>query len=332
MSVLLKLLGYCCKLRSNRELLLQPQLKTTSVLLGSLQLCLGAGEGATAAGPGQPSLTEQLLELLERLLVEAATSLTSVQDYQSFGSSTVAEITRLLDHAVHMRPGTDLHHRLMRVLPFLTYANPDNMRLVINHFTEVLDFDKFDAGHTAEDEARLEAWVALCDGIERNELGSTMKNEIVSLGIVSRCTDYIRSNAPPSKEILLKTDSPAWKEFSMKPSIKYILRALVGLASGHAQTQEAIAASVLGELHLLEQMSSDEHLGSLAEAVLEAVRQHPEVVHVNLSYSPPPSLRVPELIFVFPRLCVMKVFINITLLNTYLKLNPSSFLICLLAI
>ena len=64
-----------------------------------------------------------------------------------------------------------------------------------------------------------------------------MKNEIVSLGIVSRCTNYIKENAPPSKEIMLKTDNPAWKEFSMKPSIKFLLRALVGLASGHAATQ-----------------------------------------------------------------------------------------------
>ena len=80
----------------------------------------------------------------------------------------------------------------MRVLPFLTYANKDNMALVINHFAEVLNFNKFDQGHSSEDEARLEAWVALCDGIERNELGSTMKNEIVNLGIVSRCTDYIK--------------------------------------------------------------------------------------------------------------------------------------------
>ena len=59
----------------------------------------------------------------------------------------------------------------------------------------MLDFTKFDQGHTSEDEARLEAWVALCDGLERNELGNTMKNEIVSLGIVSRCTDYIKVNS-----------------------------------------------------------------------------------------------------------------------------------------
>jgi hypothetical protein len=39
------------------------------------------------------------------------------------------------------------------------------------------------------------------------------------------------------QDVLLKTDSPAWKEFSMKPSIKFILRGLVGLAAGHPQTQ-----------------------------------------------------------------------------------------------
>ena len=39
------------------------------------------------------------------------------------------------------------------------------------------------------------------------------------------------------KQILLKTDNPAWKEFSMKPSIKYILRALAGLAANHPTTQ-----------------------------------------------------------------------------------------------
>jgi len=268
-TVILKLLGYCCKLKSNRSILLSTQLKTTAVMLGALQLCLGSGEAAAQ--------TETILELMERLLLEAASSLKSVEEYQGFACPTVKEITSLLDHAVHMRPGTDLHHRLMRVLPFLTYANKDNMKLVIDHFSEVLDFTKFDQGHTSEDEARLEAWVALCDGLERNELGNTMKNEIVSLGIVSRCTDYIKDNAPPSKDILLKADNPAWKEFSMKPSIKFVLKALVGLASGHAPTQEALASSVISELHLLEQMSSDEHLGSLAEAVLEAVRDHPEV-------------------------------------------------------
>ena len=80
-----------------------------------------------------------------------------------------------------MKPGTDLHHHLMRVLPFLTYANRDNMELIINHFNPVLNFTQFDCGHTGEEEARLEAWVALCVGIERNILGNTMKDELVRL-------------------------------------------------------------------------------------------------------------------------------------------------------
>ena len=100
----------------------------------------------------------------------------------------------------------------MRVLPFLTYANRDNMELIINHFTTVLDFSTFYGGHTAEDEARLEAWVAMCVGIERNGLGNTMKDLLVRLGIVSLCTNYIKRNSPPTKQVLPRTDDPDWKD------------------------------------------------------------------------------------------------------------------------
>merc|ERR1719228_748970 len=150
------------------------------------------------------------------------------------------------------------------------------MALVINHFNDVLDFTKFDVGHTGEDEANLEAWVAMCDGIERNELGNTMKDELVRLGIVARCTDYIKEHSPPATQVLLRTDDPAWKEFAMKPSVKFILRGLAGLARDHPPTQATLAVTVISQLHLMEQMSSEEHLGSLAEAVLEALKGHPE--------------------------------------------------------
>ena len=42
------------------------------------------------------------------------------------------------------------------------------------------------------------------------------------------------------------------------------------------KTQETLADTVISQLHLMEQMSSDEHLGSLAEAVLEALKGHSE--------------------------------------------------------
>lgn len=77
-------------------------------------------------------------------------------------------------------------------------------------------------------------------------------------------------------KVLLRTDDPAWKDFAMKPSLKFLLRGLAGLASSHPATQTALAATIISQLHLMEQMSSEEHLGSLAEAVLEALRSHPE--------------------------------------------------------
>ena len=42
------------------------------------------------------------------------------------------------------------------------------------------------------------------------------------------------------------------------------------------KTQEILADTVVSQLHIMEQMSSDEHLGSLAEAVLEALKGHSE--------------------------------------------------------
>ena len=151
------------------------------------------------------------------------------------------------------------------------------MALVINHFSDVLDFAKFDesegsgsGGDTCE--AKMEAFIALCDGIERNDIGNTMKAELVQLGIVKRCLDYLAENAPRAKTILVRVDDPDWKEFVGKPSLKFVLRALAGLAEKHPPTQLAVAEDSITILHHMEQVSSDEHIGSLAEAVLESLR------------------------------------------------------------
>jgi hypothetical protein len=69
---------------------------------------------------------------MEGLLVEAASSLQDVEVYRASTSATAADISSLLEHAVHMRPGTHLHHRLLRVLPFLTYANRYSCNCFLN--------------------------------------------------------------------------------------------------------------------------------------------------------------------------------------------------------
>ena len=72
--------------------------------------------------------------------------------------------------------------------------------------------------------------------------------------------------------VLMKTDDPHWKEFVTKPSLKYLLQILSGLAQGHSRTQMLIAEHCIPILHQMEQVSSDEHVGSLAEGVLEAMK------------------------------------------------------------
>ena len=61
--------------------------------------------------------------------------------------------------------------------------------------------------------------------------------------------------------MLVRVDDPDWKEFVSKPSLKFVLRALAGLAEKHPPTQLAVAESSITILHHMEQVSSDEHIG-----------------------------------------------------------------------
>ena len=151
------------------------------------------------------NINEMILEIMERLLAEASEK-NSIETYCQFASNCVTrdDIKNLLKHAVRLKSGTSLHTRLMRVLPFLTYANDDKMELIVSHFTEVLEFSKFDQEHGNDEDAKMEAFVAMCDGIERNQIGNTMKDLMNNMGIIQKCLDYIKNNAPQVKSVLLK--------------------------------------------------------------------------------------------------------------------------------
>ena len=98
----------------------------------------------------------------------------------------------MLEHAVHLRAGTPVHSGLMRVLPFLTFGSSDKMTLIVGHFSDVTDFESFDESHGADEDGKMEAFVAMCDGIERNDIGNTMKNQMLRLGILEKCLEYIK--------------------------------------------------------------------------------------------------------------------------------------------
>ena len=69
-------------------------------------------------------------------------------------------------------------------------------------------------------------------------------------------------------------DTPEWKACISQPSLPYVLKMLTGLCRLHSKTQLAIVP-VISEVHLLEQVASDEHIGTMAENLLEAMMENP---------------------------------------------------------
>ncbi|XP_069695727.1 E3 ubiquitin-protein ligase UBR4 isoform X2 [Periplaneta americana] len=274
LQVLLKLFRLCVKVQRNQQVLTQPELGAIGIFLGILQLCL-AGESDAS----QAAITEQLLDIMETILSKAASQpLESFLHFsQTFGGSEHIRALLTCTTAQGVRSNSAVLLHLSRVLAALTYGNATKMALLCDHFSSVTDFNRFDFEHTPEDEHKLELLCILTAGIERNAIGNTLKDHIVSLGIVRQALEYITMHAPCVKPTLMRTDSDDWKEFISKPALKYILRFLTGLATEHEPTQLAVSTDCIPIIHRLEQVSSDEHVGSLAENLLEALRAHPTV-------------------------------------------------------
>lgn len=268
LQVLLKLFRLCVKVKKNQDVLSKPELKAVTVLLDVLQRCL-----ATESDNSQSKVTEQLLDIMETILANAASQPLSTFEAFSRTLGGPEHIKALLSctQSAAVRQSSNVLAHLARVLAALTYGDQDKMSLLCDYFKPVLNFYKFDFEHTPEDEQKLELFCILTQGIERNAIGNTLKDYIINMNIVKDAFEYITVQAPCVKPTLLRTDSDELKDFISKPALKYILRFLTGLATDHEPTQLAASQVTISIIHRLEQVSSDEHVGSLAENLLEAL-------------------------------------------------------------
>uniref|UniRef100_A0A182YND8 Uncharacterized protein n=1 Tax=Anopheles stephensi TaxID=30069 RepID=A0A182YND8_ANOST len=273
LQVLLKLFLLSVKVSRCQEVLCQPELGAINTLLRVLQLCLQSSESDTQ----QSAVTEQLLEIMETILSKAASDTldTFLQFSLTFGGPEYVQALLSCTNCSNVRCNPSVLRHLIRVLAALVYGNDIKMALLCEHFRSVLDFDRFDAERSAEEEFKMELFCVLTTGIEHNSIGGTLKDYIMSLEIVEKALSYIKAHAPCVKPTLLRTDSDELKEFISRASLKYILRFLTGLATKHEATQLAVAQDIIPIIHRLEQVSSDEHVGSLAENLLEALCTEP---------------------------------------------------------
>ncbi|XP_052093919.1 E3 ubiquitin-protein ligase UBR4-like [Mytilus californianus] len=278
MTVLLKLFSYAVNVKANRLELLKPEMNTLTVMLGALNLALWAEqESGTSATKGQ-TITEQVLQIMEVILLEASNQ--PAEKFREFSKlcGDKDQLMLLLDriNSPFVRSNNSILQELMRLIPFMAFGDEEKLTALINHFKPYLDFAKYDVEHTQDESVHIDCFCVIAAGIENNENGNKLKDMILDNGIVKLCIDYILQNSPVIKT-LLPTDVANWKDFLEKPSLSYILRLLTGLCAGHTPTQLVVGSELIAVLHKLEQASSDQHIGTVAENLLEALSGNEKV-------------------------------------------------------
>ncbi|XP_036368081.1 E3 ubiquitin-protein ligase UBR4 isoform X5 [Octopus sinensis] len=285
MMVLLKLFSYAVNVKANRLQLIKPEMNTTSIMLGGLNLALWSEQESGISGSKGQSITEQVLQIMEVILMEASCQPTD--EYKKFSKlcGDKDQLMLLLDriNSPFVRANSSVLQALMKLIPFLAFGDEDKMLALINHFKPYLDFNKFDFEHNQDEQIHLECFCVIASGIKSTANGTWLKNMILEHGIVNSAVDFILSHAPPVKTIgtscqsrteEMSTDTEDWQEFLGKASLSYVLRLLTGLCSGHTGTQLLVGEECIPILHKLEQISSDKHIGTMAENLLEALKEN----------------------------------------------------------
>ncbi|XP_057290056.1 E3 ubiquitin-protein ligase UBR4-like isoform X1 [Hydractinia symbiolongicarpus] len=276
MSVILKLLEYCVKVKVNRQYLNQPSVNAMKIMLATLNLALRLerDHGSTSGGA---MIAERVLKIMEIILHEATTEAEIKQVVVLPGEESQLEL--LLNHisSPYVRSNPNVLQAMMRLTPFLTFGSENTMHMLIDHFMPFFDFESFDREKSPDAILHLDCFSMIASGISDSASGSKLKDLILTKGMVSKALQYLHSLAPPksfrASGIL---DSAKWKDFVAKPSLPYILRVLTGLINAHPGTQAILVTDEnVGLLHHLEQVSSEEMVGSLAENLMEALRVFP---------------------------------------------------------
>jgi len=277
MVVLLKLFSYAVNVKVNRQKLIAPEINSINIMLGALNLALWSEQESATSTKGQ-TITEQIVHIMEIVLSEASQQ--PPETYSDFSKQCgdKDQLLMMLDriNSPFVRSNPTILQALMSLIPFLAFGDDDKMEALLKHFQPYTQFDKFDEEHTQDEEIHLDCFCSIAGAIESdNANGIRLKDLILKYGSVQAAVDFIMKHSPEIKT-LLATDSDVWKEFLSKPSLSYVLRLLTGLCTKHVPTQDLVSESCIPILHKLEQISSDQHVGTMAENLLDALKDNPK--------------------------------------------------------
>ncbi|XP_068018818.1 LOW QUALITY PROTEIN: E3 ubiquitin-protein ligase UBR4 [Melanerpes formicivorus] len=273
LTVLLKLFSYCVKVKINRQQLVKPEMNTLNVMLGTLNLALVAEQESKDSGGA--AVAEQVLSIMEIILDESNAEPLSEDKGNLLLTGDKDQLVMLLDqiNSTFVRSNLSVLQGLLRIIPYLSFGEMEKMQILVDRFKPYCNFDKYDEEHSGDDKVFLDCFCKIAAGIKNNSNGHQLKDLILQKGITQNALDYMKKHIPSAKNL----DADIWKKFLSRPALPFILRLLRGLATQHPATQVLIGTDSITNLHKLEQVSSDEGIGTLAENLLEALREHPEV-------------------------------------------------------
>ncbi|MFH4973737.1 hypothetical protein AB6A40_000446 [Gnathostoma spinigerum] len=267
-----RLLAYCVKVEKNRHLLIENKAVRRFLRVFEIVHRLGVRDADCDA------LALNYLELVRALLVDV---LAKDEAEESAGGASFEQMSWLLELSVNGEAEGGLSGPLWEsvtsLIPNLCVGNTESMDALVEIFRSCCDWEKIDTDRSFREvmTKKLDTLCVITASIYASAPGARLKNRLLKAGLIEGACHYLAANHPSLYN--LSVEGPEWKQFLAKPSLKYVLRFMEGMAAHHKPSQIAIAEKSLPILHRLEQISSSEHIGTFAEDVIEALKESEEV-------------------------------------------------------
>ncbi|CAG9534491.1 unnamed protein product [Cercopithifilaria johnstoni] len=264
-----RLLTYCIKVEGNREQLNE---------CGGIRRFLHVFEVAYRSGIKEKSIEAIALQYLELSRILLIDVLATDRIEKSIGAS-FKQMSWLLE--LSMGSDEELSASLLEavtsIAPNLCLGNAESMDALIETFRPCCHWDDIDNDRIIRDQVvqKVETLCKITSAIHDSASGRILKKKMMDAGLIADACRYLAENHPPIFNV--SVTGPEWKYFLSKPSLKYVLKLMAGMARDHKPSQEAIAENSLPILHRLEQISSAEHIGTLAENVMEELKKNDQV-------------------------------------------------------
>ncbi|VDK44653.1 unnamed protein product [Anisakis simplex] len=264
-----QLLFYCVKMEKNRWQLIEN---------GAVSRLLQVFERIYQSGVREETLDTIALQSLQlcKVLLTDVVAKDRVHKLHSIVGAKFEQMSWLLELSERSLPAP-IWEAVTTLVPNLCLGNNESMDALVAIFRPCCDWEKIDRDRAFRDvmTKKLDTMCSITYAIPASESGAILKRKLMDAGIVACACDYLSINHPPLFNV--SVEGPEWKQFLGRAALKYVLKLLAGMARTHKPSQEAIAEHTLPILHRLEQISSAEHIGTLAENVMEELKQNETV-------------------------------------------------------